>query len=217
MSDHHLQREEDPGDRRVEGGRHRRRDTAAQECAAHRAAQMQALCDPGPNGSAEMNDRPFAADGAADADRSRVDQRDFRPLLQRHPAAAQRGHLDHLGDRLRPSVGKEVVGGKTDHQPAQRRRQQDAPPGDIGDEEQNVLAPVRQKSPLDQVHSMAEQHGGGARGETDGDRIEEKPQVRVGQGRTIARQEQIAATASAPQLMAEIQDRVAGHFSAAGG
>jgi len=68
VTDHHLEREDHAGDRRVERARDRRGDAAAQKCLGERGRQLRSPGDEARECRTEMHDRALAADRGAAAE-----------------------------------------------------------------------------------------------------------------------------------------------------
>ncbi|GEM_PF-4182455 len=87
-----------------------------------------------------------------------------RPRLEVHAAAPERRRFDHLGHPLGGAAGHDEMDEQPDHQAAQRRHQQDVPPGKLLGEAEQSFGIEAEGAQLDQADQVAEGDGR-ARGE----------------------------------------------------
>ena len=149
MPDHDLEREEHPGQRRVERGRHRRRDPAGQQGPAHPRVKPQRPRTPGTNGGAPVHHGSLAPDGRAKTQRNPIEGRRLDPVAETHGSPPQRRRRDHISHPR----GAGQVGVKDQHQPADdqatdNRRGHPAPPVVLVEAGYQQLLPGPQRQPL---------------------------------------------------------------------
>jgi hypothetical protein len=125
LEEEELDRQQDRGERRVEGGRHAGGRPADEERLTLVGAQVDELGEDRAQRASGHDDRPLGAERAAGADRHRRCQR----LQQRHPrldpAAGGEDRLDRLGDAVAADLLRAEAGDETDHEPAADRREED--------------------------------------------------------------------------------------------
>ena len=167
MSDHHLEGEKHPGDRRVERRGDAAGDTAAEQGQHLRPAEADPLAEPARHGRREVHYRPFAADRGAGADRRRRGERLGDAVAQAHPPAAHRARLDHVGDGLRPTAAQNEVDEQADHQAADHRHDQALPPRQGRGEGDHMVGSGAVGGALDRVDGGAKQDRPVAGGKAD--------------------------------------------------
>ena len=132
MADHHFEREEHAGDRRVERSRDRRRDAAAEQGDHLGPRQGEPRADEGGEARAQMDDGALASHRGAGPDRRGAAEggAETRPPI--HPARPERDRFHDVGDALRLRARHDEAVEQADQQTAGGRRGDEfARPGDF--------------------------------------------------------------------------------------
>ena len=153
MADHDLEREENAGNRSVEGGGHRGGDAASQQRAAERRAQMKPVSDLRGEAGTQMDDRTLPADRAADADRAHAVGGGRPDAAPGHPSIAQGTRFDDVRDTLWPAVDEQETAGDAEGETARCRDRDQEQGSHSGGRDRHLLlahAVDRQRDDIDQ-------------------------------------------------------------------
>ena len=167
VTDHHLQGEEDPGDRRVERSRDGGRHTAAEQRTGQPPAEMKAQGKPRPQDRPQMDDRPFPTDGGATTDRRGRRGRGPQACAERHASAIERRGLHDVGHTLGLAVREKTVDEKTDQKAAETGDKQQQPPVQPLGMTGQSLAGIPETQPLHGIDGVAKADGGASAGGAD--------------------------------------------------
>ena len=128
MPQHHFQRKQRPGNRRVERHRHRRRHSASQQITPRDAVCMNAVRHPAGNHRGQMHHWPFAPAGPARGQRDHRGKGAGDALFLFNPAFVHCRSFDHIGNRTHHPVIGIAIQDQPHHQPAGNRDCQDPVP-----------------------------------------------------------------------------------------
>lgn len=123
----HLEREEDPGEGRVERRGDPRGRTRRHQRPRPAVRHLQGARDHRAEGRTDLDDRALASGGAPGADRDGRGERLHRGDARADPPAAKRDRLHHLGDAVPARLVGEPVDERAGEEAAEHRADHDRP------------------------------------------------------------------------------------------